>query len=238
MAPTSFDDQYKGCEDKMAANLKELNRTEFDNNRIFAKAWQLAEREISLSPPAGLKQEYAIALAAYTIQQPNLYEVFNKAVTEAGKNTDYYLNSFHFKTFHFLLTRAIQVLGAKAAPKCYSVYRGVKKFLVPGGSKMIRFGHFTSSSLKREVALQFGEDTFFTIETCRGVSIKAISFYPEEDEVLIPPYEKFEVIKFTKTPNTNFIHLRSLGESTTYNCVFVKDSLGSTSKSLDCYKAQ
>ncbi|XP_048351632.1 GPI-linked NAD(P)(+)--arginine ADP-ribosyltransferase 1-like isoform X2 [Sphaerodactylus townsendi] len=226
MAPNSFDDQYKGCEDAMAAELEELNRTEFANNSVYAEAWQKAERKISLSPPAGLKREYAIAIAAYTIEGP-LYRDFNAAVREAGQNTDYYLNDFHFKTFHFLLTRAIQDLGAKAAPKCYKVHRGVKKIrFVPGGNKMIRFGHFTSSSLKREVALQFGEDTFFNITTCRGVSIKDFSFSPEQDEVLIPPYEKFEVAGPQK-PGTTTIDLLTLGESSTYNCAFVKGGSGS-----------
>ncbi|XP_062983967.1 GPI-linked NAD(P)(+)--arginine ADP-ribosyltransferase 1 [Elgaria multicarinata webbii] len=228
MALTSFDDQYKGCAEMMEAELAELNRTEFARNRVYAEAWGEAalkwdERKASLPLPSGLKPEYAIAIMAYTIQG-GLHKEFNAAVREAGRTRDYYLNRFHFKAFHFLLTRGLHALGTTAQSRCHKVYRGVRNVRFTSERlKTVRFGHFTSSSLRNESALQFGTDTFFTIETCHGVNIKNFSFFPGEEEVLIPPFEKFKVANFTKTQETTFIQLLSLEDSSVYNCVFVKE---------------
>ncbi|XP_053112731.1 erythroblast NAD(P)(+)--arginine ADP-ribosyltransferase-like isoform X2 [Hemicordylus capensis] len=228
MALTSFDDQYKGCASQMEEELQEINRTEFASNRVYAEAWEQAasrwnERKASLSLPRDLKPEYAIAIMAYTIQG-RFHRDFNAAVREAGRTRDYYLRHFHFKTFHFLLTRALQALDAIADPRCLRVYRGVRGVRFASERlKSIRFGQFTSSSLQNESALQFGKDTFFTMETCHGVDIKNFSFFPGEEEVLIPPFEKFKVTNFTKAPETTFIQLHSLQESSVYNCVFVQE---------------
>ncbi|XP_077197221.1 erythroblast NAD(P)(+)--arginine ADP-ribosyltransferase-like [Paroedura picta] len=228
MALTSFDDQYKGCAAMMAAELEELNRTEFAHNRVYAEAWQEAsskwdERKATLVPPGGLEPEYAIALTAYTIQG-RFHRDFNAAVREAGRTRDFYLQHFQFKAFHFLLTRALRALRSTSEPRCQKVYRGVRGVrFASQRQKQVRFGHFTSSSLKNESALQFGKDTFFTIETCHGVNIKDFSFFPGEDEVLIPPFEMFKVVNFTKAPDTTFIHLLSLEDSSVYNCAFVKE---------------
>ncbi|XP_061485198.1 GPI-linked NAD(P)(+)--arginine ADP-ribosyltransferase 1 [Rhineura floridana] len=226
MALTSFDDQYKGCSDLMEAELAEINRTEFTSNRIYAEVWGEAasrweERKFSLPP--GLKPEYAIAIMAYTIQG-RFPSNFNTAVREAGRTRDYYLNHFHFKTFHFLLTRALHALGITSSPRCQKVYRGVRNIRFTSERlKQVRFGHFTSSSLRNETALQFGTDTFFTIQTCYGVNIKNFSFFPGEEEVLIPPFEKFKVTNFTKARETTFIQLISIEDSSFSNCVFVKE---------------
>uniref|UniRef100_A0A6J0TJ29 NAD(P)(+)--arginine ADP-ribosyltransferase n=1 Tax=Pogona vitticeps TaxID=103695 RepID=A0A6J0TJ29_9SAUR len=228
MALTSFDDQYKGCVEMMEAELEELNRTEFATNRVYAEAWEEAasrweERKSSILVPSGLKPEHTIAIMAYTVQG-GFHRDFNRAVREAGRTRDTYLNGFHFKTFHFLLTRALHLLGTTSTPRCQKVYRGVRSVrFVSERLKHVRFGHFTSSSLKNQSALQFGTDTFFTIETCHGVNIKNFSFFPGEEEVLIPPFEKFKVANFTKAPETTFIQLVSVEDSSLYNCVFVKE---------------
>ncbi|XP_042314055.1 GPI-linked NAD(P)(+)--arginine ADP-ribosyltransferase 1 [Sceloporus undulatus] len=229
MAATSFDDQYKGCAAQMESELKDLNLTEFATNRLYAEAWAEAEskwkeRKASLPElPLGMKPEYAIALLAYTAQG-HFHRDFNAAVREAGRTRDAYLTNFHFKTFHFLLTRALQALSATSSPRCQKVYRGVRSVrFISERLRPVRFGRFTSSSLKNESALQFGTDTFFTIQTCYGVNIKNFSFFPGEEEVLIPPFETFKVANFTKAPQTTFIHLLSLEDSSLHNCVFVKE---------------
>ncbi|XP_066478060.1 GPI-linked NAD(P)(+)--arginine ADP-ribosyltransferase 1 [Tiliqua scincoides] len=228
MALTSFDDQYKGCAEVMEAELEELNHTEFVSNRVYADAWERAttlwsERRDAMVVPPGLRPEHAIAVMAYTVQG-SFHRDFNTAVREAGRTRDFYFNRFNFKTFHFLLTRALHVLGAAAKPRCQKVYRGVRGIRFSGERlKPIRFGHFASSSLKNESALQFGRDTFFTIDTCHGVSIKNFSFFPDENEILIPPFEKFKVTNFTKAPDTTFIQLLSLEDDSVHNCVWVKE---------------
>lgn len=227
MALTSFDDQYKGCAEAMEAELEELNRTEFATNRVYADAWERAavlwrERKHDVTVPQDLRPEHAMAVMAYTVQG-NFHRDFNAAVREAGSTRDFYVNRFSFKTFHFLLTRALHVLRDASTPRCQKVYRGVRGVRFTGERlRPVRFGHFASSSLKNESALRFGNDTFFTIETCHGVSIKNFSFFPDENEILIPPFEKFKVSNFTKTPGTTFIHLQSLQDDSVHNCVWVK----------------
>ncbi|XP_070605495.1 erythroblast NAD(P)(+)--arginine ADP-ribosyltransferase-like [Erythrolamprus reginae] len=235
MASTSFDDQYKGCAELMEAEVAELNRTEFATNRVYADAWAAAsslwrERKASFPESHGLKPEQAIALMAYTAQG-RFHRDFNTAVREAGRTRESYLGHFHFKAFHFLLTRALHLLGLTAQPRCQKVYRGVRNIrFTSEHAKPVRFGQFTSSSRSNESALRFGTDSFFTIETCYGVNIKNYSFFPGEEEVLIPPFEKFKVVNFTRGRETNFIHLLSLEDDSVYNCVFMKEKRCRTQK--------
>lgn len=228
MALTSFDDQYKGCTEEMEAELGELNHTEFASNRVYAEAWKEAasrwtERKASLPAlPRDLKPEYAIAIMTYT-SQGRFHRDFNAAVREAGGSRDSYLTKFNFKAFHFLLTRALHALAATGDSQCHKVYRGVRGIhFLPNPLRPVRFGHFTSSSLRYENALRFGNDTFFTIKTCHGVSIQNFSFFPEEQEVLIPPFETFKVANFTRARDATYVQLLSLKDSSFYNCVLVK----------------
>ncbi|KYO18284.1 hypothetical protein Y1Q_0012772 [Alligator mississippiensis] len=228
MAPSAFDDQYKGCVAMMEAELGALNRSEFSSNRVYAEAWTEAaakwkEKQAETPVPPDLKAEHAIAIMAYTMQGP-LHRDFNAAVREAGRTRENYLGSFNFKTLHFLLTRGLQALGNAQHPRCRKVYRGVKgvRFLSER-RQTVRFGHFTSSSLRNTSALQFGQDTFFCIQTCHGAGIRNFSIFPTEDEVLIPPFETFTVKNFTRAGDRTLIELGSLDKSSSYNCEFVKE---------------
>ncbi|XP_030411878.1 erythroblast NAD(P)(+)--arginine ADP-ribosyltransferase-like isoform X1 [Gopherus evgoodei] len=233
MALSSFDDQYKDCVSMMEAELGELNLTELANNRNYAETWLEAasswkEMKDKSYMPRNFKPEYAIAILAYTSQGPlykqPLHQEFNAAVREAGRTRDFYLNNFNFKTLHFLLTRALHVLKASEPTKCHQVYRGVRGIRFKAESrKPVRFGHFTSTSLKNESALHFGQDTFFSIKTCHGVIIKNFSFFPGENEVLIPPFEIFKVTNFSRAQDRTFIQLLSLDSYSNYNCEYVKE---------------
>ena len=226
MAPSSFDDQYQGCIDLMEAELEELNRTEFTND-IYAEGWRRAAAEWqsrwgrAARPPA-LRRDQATAMMAYMLEG-NLYHQFNNATLTAGRSRQHYLRSYPFKALHFLLSRALHTLWESQPQRCHDVYRGVKgtRFTAQQGM-MVRFGQFTSSSLRKKVAESFGQDTFFSVETCYGVPIKEFSTFPGEDEVLIPPFEQFRVTNSTYTEGRSFIQLRSQGKSSTYNCEFVK----------------
>lgn len=229
MAHSSYDDQYKGCGDIMEAEVPQLFQAEYSTNKEFADAWDTAtfkwdkEKKRQMFLPKGFKDEYAIALLAYTINGP-LHKIFNEAVREAGRSKEYYLRNFNFKVLHYYLTKALQVLDVVETPACHKVFRGIRGLRIKAESQSpIRFGQFTSSSMNDQNALQFGEDTFFSIYTCYGVSIKNFSFFPGEDEVLIPPYEKFKVSNFSKEGNRNFITLKSLEKSSVYNCELAKE---------------
>lgn len=245
MAPTSFDDQYTGCAAAMTAALPDLNRTEFQANKVYADGWVLASsqwkerqawgQEWGLSPtqlpppPPGFRDEHGVALLAYTANSP-LHKEFNAAVREAGRTRAHYLHHFSFKTLHFLLTEALQLLSkAQRSPQCHQVFRGVHglRFRPAGPGATVRLGGFASASLQNVAAQQFGEETFFGIWTCLGAPIRGYSFFPGEEEVLIPPFETFQVINSSRPARGPArIYLRALGKQSTYNCEYIKGEQG------------
>ncbi|XP_034349778.1 GPI-linked NAD(P)(+)--arginine ADP-ribosyltransferase 1 isoform X5 [Arvicanthis niloticus] len=132
MAPASFDDQYAGCLADMTAALPDLNHSEFQANKVYADGWTLAniqwqERRTWGSvwgslppPPPGFRDEHGVALLAYTANSP-LHKEFNAAVREAGRSRAHYLHHFSFKTLHFLLTEALQLLRSHRSRGCRQV---------------------------------------------------------------------------------------------------------------------
>ncbi|NXG72731.1 NARE ribosyltransferase, partial [Baryphthengus martii] len=226
MAPTSFDDQYQGCTSMMEEKLAELNRTEFNNNRVYAKTWTKAAKEWWNKHSHGhhtfaLRSEQAIALLVYTYNSPR-YKKFNEAVRMAGSSRECYLDNFHFKVLHFFLTEALRALRDAQPSRCYNVYRGVQDMFTAQQHQSVHFGQFTSSSLQNKNAVKSGNKTLFSVKTCYGVPIENYSYYPTEKEVLIPPFESFKVTKVTHDRNRSFIEVHSQAAKSNYNCEFVK----------------
>ncbi|XP_066427428.1 erythroblast NAD(P)(+)--arginine ADP-ribosyltransferase-like [Molothrus aeneus] len=221
MAQDSFDDQYQGCGPAMTEALPALNRSEFEQNPLFAQAWTKATAEWQSrgSPVSPLSSPaQAIALMAYTMN--DLYRVFNAAVRTAGQE---YQDNFHFKTLHFLLTQALATLRVTRGPKCQNVYRGVRGVRFQAGyGDIVRFGQFTSASQSETVSQQFGIDTMFQVHTCHGAEIREFSKYPGEKEVLIPPFETFEVVEVSQEGESAWIQLRSNGTFSKYKCEWLQ----------------
>ncbi|XP_041272920.1 erythroblast NAD(P)(+)--arginine ADP-ribosyltransferase-like [Onychostruthus taczanowskii] len=224
MAQDSFDDQYWGCGPAMTAALPALNSFEFQQNPLFAQAWPKAiaewqSRGSPLSPLSSPAQ--AIALMAYTMN--DLYEQFNVAVRTAGRSRQEYRDNFHFKTLHFLLTQALVTLRDTQRLGCPKVYRGVRKYRFKAKrGDVVRFGQFSSASQSEETAEMFGDATVFQVHTCHGVEIQEFSNYPGEKEVLIPPFETFEVIEVSQKGGRARIELRSTGTFSNYNCEWLQ----------------
>ncbi|XP_009098314.3 NAD(P)(+)--arginine ADP-ribosyltransferase 2-like [Serinus canaria] len=223
MARDSFDDQYRGCGPAMNAKLPSLYNFEYQKNPHFAWGWYRADAEwrkrgSPVSPLVSPAQ--AVALMAYTSQ--NVYKEFNAAVRTAGRSRQEYRNNFHFKTLHFLLTQALVTLRQAQNRQCHRVFRGVRgvRFQARRGQR-VRFGQFTSTSPHKEIALRFGIDTIFEVHTCHGVGIGQFSMYPEEEEVLIPPFETFKVTKVSRNGKKAWISLRSTGTFSKYNCTWL-----------------
>ncbi|NXT81051.1 NARE ribosyltransferase, partial [Zapornia atra] len=225
MAPNSLDDQYLGCRHMMEKELQELNRTEFETNSIYAEVWKEATAEWQRRGPQSsvLKPEQEIALMAYTLETPSLYKEFNAAVRAGRPSREEYMLKFQFKVLHFLLSSALRALRDAQPHKCYHVFRGVSNNLNAKPGDTVRFGQFASTSLNSVCAEQFGTGTIFSVQTCYGVPIKKFSFFPDEDEVLIPPFETFEVTSVTRKGNTVRIELRAQAVCNKYNCEFVKE---------------
>ncbi|NXU67102.1 NRT2 ribosyltransferase, partial [Horornis vulcanius] len=186
----SFDDQYRGCRGAMTELLPALSHAEFQQNPLLARVWVKAAAEWwRRGPPVTpLSPGQAIALMTYTMK--DAHKEFNAAVRAAGRSRREYRDNFHFKALHFLLTDALATLRDARGPRCHHVFRGVRgvRFQARPGDT-VRFGQFTSTSLRREIAQQFGTDTVFQVQTCQGVDIREFSSSPSEEEVLIPPFE-------------------------------------------------
>lgn len=192
-------------------------KEELEMNKKFKNEWTRAKprwKQIrNKKYPKQFNDFHGTALVAYT---GDIAAEFNKAVREFHQNPQ----NFHFKAFHYYLTRALQLL---TPGNCYTVYRGCDiKFSYSGGN--VRFGQFASSSKSKSVALQFiqNKGTLFTINTCVGVDIQAFSLFPKEKEVLIPGYEVYQ--KVTMQNSNKPYNKISLGSPTKFkshvNCFY------------------
>ncbi|XP_059414962.1 ecto-ADP-ribosyltransferase 5-like [Carassius carassius] len=222
MAPNSVDDQYDGCTEKMA-NLVKTNYLQKEMNKCtdFKNTWHDGENKAK-NPEDNLKQIHSVAIYVYTNNNSVVYRKFNNAVR--SEKQKYKNGTFSWYSLHFLLTDATQILK-KTQTECYKTYRGTTvEFAKDVVNKEIRFGSFTSSSFDKAVASGFGPKSCFEINTCKGVSVIKYSKYPDQKEVLIPPYEKFKVTAVkTKEQkgawcDTVFI-LKSTGTVSYLNCV-------------------
>ncbi|NXY39965.1 NRT2 ribosyltransferase, partial [Pomatorhinus ruficollis] len=225
MAWDSFDDQYLQCSEHLSENVLELQVSDFCKNGEFVRSWAKARAQWKNrgSVSSRLTPDQAIALMAYTMKDMKLYKQFNDAVHEAGSSSWKYRNEFHFKSLHFLLTQALQKL--RRPDECQDVFRGVNRvqYKVEKDDE-VRFGQFTLASLN-ETTQGFGKDTMFKVHTCHGVNIREFSMYPWEQEVLIPPFETFKVTGVSKTWNMMRIELRSTGNSSSYDCEWLKGDI-------------
>lgn len=230
LTPGSFDDQYQGCSKQVMEELSHRDYfiEEIGNHKYYSRAWQnahltwLSQEDTC---PESMTTTHAVAILVYTSNH-NVSSDFATAMAKAVGSPGQYQQSFHFKYLHYFLTTAIQLLRKERATKnsdlCYEVHHGMKnvKFEVRVGAT-IRFGQFLSASLLREETQESGSQTLFTIATCLGASLQDFSF---RKEVLIPPYEVFEVVSKSRNPKGELINLRSVGNLSTYNCQLLKAS--------------
>ncbi|XP_038624804.1 T-cell ecto-ADP-ribosyltransferase 2-like [Tachyglossus aculeatus] len=160
MEYNAFDDQYKGCENKMDSIAHRLLQHEKKNNRILQYAWAKAQnkwyKEIKKKVyplPSGFRDKYGIALVMYTDNR--FYPHFNLAMRTNGRSLNYYKKYFRYKAVHFYLTRALQLLPKISCTTW--LYRGVKRKFIHLGTGPIRFGQFTSTSRNCSISKNFDE---------------------------------------------------------------------------------
>lgn len=232
MAENSVDDQYSACTGEMSClvNNKYLEQ-ELKNTTNFQKAWQLGENfTICDNPGNNLTRNHCIALHAYSLDTPEIqiFSAFNDA-TRAGR-VNYTDMTYQWYSLHFLLTDAVQRLN-KIQKLCNVTYRGTnRQFRKNVTNTKIRFGSFTSSSLNSTVAQKIGNVSCFVIRTCHGAHIEKYSNFSEQEEVLIPPYETFQVIRvLNRTADPNFrcgtvYMLNSTGIRSNLQCELVKQT--------------
>lgn len=234
MAPDAFDDQYEGCVEEMEKKAPELLRKDFNMSRWLKLEWGKAEQKWEkiknrMSYPKGFHDFHGTALVTYT---GDIHKDFNDAVKKFKKNP----GNFHYRAFHYYLTRALQLLSNQ---NCYSVYRGTKDRFHYSEKGSVRFGQFASSSLNKEVALKNfsgATGTLYTIKTCLGVYIKAFSYYPSEEEVLIPAYEVYHKVSVTQSGKEIFLDSPQR-EKSNFNC-FYSGHLNSSGESVSVLEVE
>ena len=222
MAENAVDDMYFGCN---ATMTKMVKNTFFkkENTGQFKIVWKRAQSctnknvKYKENGDGALTKDHLQAICVYTAgSRECFYEKFNEAVRTGRKN-------FPFHSLHFWLTSAIQILSNDR--NCLTTYRRSKAVFNGKQGQMIRFGSFTSSSKKKDLT-HFGTKSCFEIRTCSGAYLKN---YPTlnntEEEVLIPPYEVFQI---TKIVNNGLLDceigyvLKSKGILSNLNCNMIK----------------
>ncbi|XP_056308836.1 ecto-ADP-ribosyltransferase 5-like isoform X1 [Danio aesculapii] len=220
MAPNSADDQYEGCTERMADLVRAVYLPRELSNFEFNRSWQEGQKN-AIEPEDNLSYSNSIAIYVYTNSDYNVFKHFNDD-TRSGKQ-DFENDAYRWYSLHFLLTEAIQILK-ETQPGCVVTYRGsMVHFDTNVVNKKVRFGSFTSSSFDIDTALAFGNVSCFEIHTCEGANLTKYSKFPEEEEVLIPPYETFTVSGVY--PNTNecqsYFVLEKAGKQSNLNCAVV-----------------
>lgn len=224
MEANSVDDQYEGCK----VNMSHVVDRKYLNVELVGKmksAWERGKQWWSKEKITKTKDNlegdnYYIALYVYTDNATGIFSMFN-ADTRTGKN-DYIQRTYQWYSLHFFLTQAVQVLKEserESGVQCRTTYRGTNSTferMVKG--REIRLGSFISSSLNRAVAKGFGRVSCFEIYTCYGADIVQYSAHPKQEEVLIPPYEKFKVLEVKRDWCDMVYVLNSTGVRSDLNC--------------------
>ncbi|XP_028013977.2 ecto-ADP-ribosyltransferase 5 isoform X1 [Eptesicus fuscus] len=232
LAPDTFDDAYVGCAEEMEEKAALLLKEEMARHVLLRESWEAAQeaweqKQRGLTLPPGFKSQHGIAIMVYTNSSNNLYWELNQAVRTGGVSREYYMRHFPFKALHFYLTRALQLLqGSKGCSRGPGqvVFRGVGtlRFEPKRLGDSIRLGQFASSSLDEAVAHRFGNATFFSLRTCFGAPIEALSVFPKEREVLIPPHEVFLVTRFSQDGAQSLVTLCSYNKTCShFNCAYL-----------------
>ncbi|XP_074486759.1 ecto-ADP-ribosyltransferase 5-like [Sebastes fasciatus] len=222
MEEDSVDDMYRGCDAAMMETVKNKYIEEETTKGPFSGVWEEAkyfvDKKFEQRENKALTKDHILAICVYTGN--DVYEVFNAAVRT---NRSIYGSSFQFHSLHYLLTSAIQILNNNN--NCRTTYRRVRTSFTGKVNQIIWFGSFASSS-KRTDLKHFGSETCFKIKTCSGAYLKKYSPFGYEREVLIPPYEKFNITKKSDGPG-QFQGLEDCKR------VFVLESAGVVSR-LNC----
>uniref|UniRef100_A0A8C9Y728 NAD(P)(+)--arginine ADP-ribosyltransferase n=1 Tax=Sander lucioperca TaxID=283035 RepID=A0A8C9Y728_SANLU len=194
MVQDAVDDMYLGCHNKM---MKRINSIYFKKenkmspfNDVWKKAQGCANEKLQRKDKGdeALTKDHMQAICVYTSYYKKFYGIFNDAVRT---NRTIYGISFPYHSLHFWLTSAVQILSNNI--NCHTTYRRTNSEFSGDVNQIIRFGFFASSSHKTTLT-HFGKKTCFKIKTCSGAFLKHYSSLGDhEQEILIPPYEKFKI---------------------------------------------
>ncbi|XP_053368044.1 erythroblast NAD(P)(+)--arginine ADP-ribosyltransferase-like [Clarias gariepinus] len=214
MANNSVDDQFINCFDQTYNRIKEsILPQELESNPLFKETWMHF---------SNISDIFTRIIKVYTTSK-DLYSYLNNNVSSGREN---YIRTFNYKAFHFLLTHAIQKYKVR---NCTDVFRKTTvRFNINVLDQEMRFGRFASTSLRDDITT-FGSSSCFKINTCFGANIANMSEFPKEEEVLIPPFEKFRITNITTAKNklncSVIYTLQSTGNFSNMNCELINTNV-------------
>jgi hypothetical protein len=183
--------------------------SELESNQIFRAGWEKARQH--LAKKDGLEENEFLAVYTYTLASPLVATPFNEQTRNLGpKNPNY-----DFKAMYYFLSAALNKISPKTVQK---VYRGVTYPITAKVGESFNFENFASTTGELIIAEIFsgspGPGTVFIIETIHGAKIDRFSAISDEDEVLISPCEKFQVLRVCDGgEGRQRIHLKSSGKT-------------------------
>ncbi|KAL1023521.1 hypothetical protein UPYG_G00041920 [Umbra pygmaea] len=228
--PSSVDDRYPTCREEMMGNVTigDLLTRELQADPNFSTAWLQAERcNVTV---ANLTKLHVTALIVYTHANRTFPGLFDIDTRSFGPEIIIYRRYFMYKSFHFLLTDALQLLRARQEQEkigCMLVYaKGTGWGKLQGNvGDYVRTGNFMLASTQRYSAL-----FDLIIWTCHGSILPSLSSHPCHSysglNVLVPPYELFKVAAVKKVPRrwvdglTREYYLESIGTMSKLTCAF------------------
>ncbi|KAL6479547.1 hypothetical protein MHYP_G00129800 [Metynnis hypsauchen] len=217
----SIDDAFEGCREEMYGHVETLLQKELKED--FKKAWDEAKESLKSKEKLNPSLQ-ELALCAYTTKH-----IYRKLNSEMRERKDRYTTSFGLISLHFLMTDAIQARNPKAT--CRTTYRRTTVSFTKI-EKLVRFGSFASSTCNpySPKFISYGKETCFVISTCHSAPISDLSVVPEEDEVLIPPYEVFKSEQLKDLHELSdcevVYRLTSKGTKSNMKCVYVNQDKG------------
>lgn len=228
LAPECIDEMFDGCKSEVAATMIDVFGVfEWNFNKNFANAWALVENQIQRPVPEPLTEDHSISLQMYTNQKTKLIQRDFTNVLRYGKDV-YNTPGFRFHYFYFYLIDAIQRLH-QIQTTCVTTYYGTgKQYQMKVNHTLMRFGQFVWAQQDKNLLLPENKISCFEIFTCFGADISDFSAVSVKGQILIPPYEVFEItdvqskstwcdviykLRSTKIPRSNFNCKMNLGQT-------------------------
>ncbi|XP_071118840.1 ecto-ADP-ribosyltransferase 5-like [Haliotis cracherodii] len=196
---------------RQKTNLMDVINT----NAIFQEAYldaseEQRERVITRGRSYGLTNEESLAVMMYTSTSVN--GEFNMILRDGIRHK----YDIPHQVLHYHLISALERLRvSQTLPRV--LYRGDQNSYqhLSQGDK-VQLAGFTSAVYNLRIANRIRKDggALFVLKGVGfGAAITKLSLYPDEAEILIPPYESFKITKVAKDAKGPVIELTSIGET-------------------------
>ncbi|XP_064191030.1 NAD(P)(+)--arginine ADP-ribosyltransferase 1-like [Anguilla rostrata] len=218
MATSAVDDQYLTCVNRMMENVtsKEgILSAELTADGSFRESWHQAQR-CNITAPE-LNAYHKTALAFYMTWNSTFTRIFHTDTKALGPDTSVYTRYFPYKSLHFLLTNAMQVLRSRQRGRCRTVYsQNMPQRLRVNRGSTVRLGQFLQASTKLR------SRDGLTIRTCYGVELPPSNCRSAWGNFLVPPFEQFKVVAVKKQPEGSRFYLESTGTYSNLECAYYR----------------